>query len=440
MKKLKAFVAFSFLILLRFGAWIQLRKVRPRIIGITGSAGKTSTMYAVYQVLSPSFRVRMSEKGNSETGIPLDLLGIQVTSYTFWFWIKVLFLLPIRIFFFWPKYDTYIVEMGVDSPNPPKNMGYLLTILQPQLGVFLGVSPVHTAFFETDAVTGSDQIVDRIAEEKGKMILSLPSDGWAILNGDDDRVSRFQEKTKAHVFLFGRKKDATLQIIEVSSTLTSFLLKLRWNNQEETLRISGCVLPEHYGHSFAAACAVGVIMGLSLKDCVSRLSSYHLPPGRMSVIEGMKDTVILDSSYNASKQTVLDALDLLHSVAQKKKIAVLGDMRELGSHGKDDHREVGKKAAEICDEVVFVGPLMMEYALPVAEEKKVPCASFRSALEAARYLKERLSGGETILVKGSQNTVFLEAAVKELMLHPEKAGELLCRQTPFWEKQRRRYT
>ncbi|HKZ35032.1 MAG TPA: UDP-N-acetylmuramoyl-tripeptide--D-alanyl-D-alanine ligase [Patescibacteria group bacterium] len=439
MKKIQAFLTLLFLMLLRLGAWIQLRKGHPRIIGITGSAGKTSTMYAVYQVLSPSFRVKMSEKGNSETGIPLDLLGIRVTSYSFWFWVKVFFLLPIRIFLYWPKYEMYIVEMGVDSPFPPKNMGYLLTILRPQIGVFLGVSAVHTAFFEEGECKKTDELLDKIAEEKGKMIVSLPSDGWAVLNLDDDRVSQFQERTKAHVFSFGRKRDSTIQIIEVSSTLTAFTLRLRWNDQEETLRIFGSVLPEHYGHSFAAACGIGVILGIPLKESVARLSSYHLPPGRMSVIEGVKETVILDSSYNASKQTVLDALDLLQKIAEKKKVAILGDMRELGSHGKDDHREVGKKVAEVCDEVVFVGPFMKEYAVPVVEEKAVPCASFDSASKAAKYLKERLSGGETILIKGSQNTIFLETAVKELMLHPEQSEELLCRQTPFWERQRRKY-
>src|SRR3990170_4543834 len=215
MKKIQAFLTLLFLMLLRLGAWIQLRKGHPRIIGITGSAGKTSTMYAVYQVLSPSFRVKMSEKGNSETGIPLDLLGIRVTSYSFWFWVKVFFLLPIRIFLYWPKYEMYIVEMGVDSPFPPKNMGYLLTILRPQIGVFLGVSAVHTAFFEEGECKKTDELLDKIAEEKGKMIVSLPSDGWAVLNLDDDRVSQFQERTKAHVFSFQMKKHAPLFSLEI---------------------------------------------------------------------------------------------------------------------------------------------------------------------------------------------------------------------------------
>ncbi len=427
---------------LRIAAKIQLFKIKPRIIGVTGSAGKTSTCHAIQAVLKNHFTVKISYKANSETGLPLNLLGLQPVDYSKKDWLRLLLLEPWKLLSNWDKYDYYIAEMAIDSPFEPKNMSYLLKIMQPEIGVFLNAAPMHSFEFdqlaqETEPKKRRAEISQLIAAEKGKMITSLPEKGVAILNTDDNNVINFANKTSASVLSFGTKKKAEVQMVDYDSSLSGSSFKIQYQNQTTSLNFTHYLLPSHYGLSFAAALAVGISQGLSLEKAARSLeANYKLPPGRASLIPAINNAWILDSSYNASAQPVIDSLNLVNHASTGRKSALLGDIRELGEETKTEHLLVAKKAAQICDLVCLVGPQTKKYIWPYLKEKNIAVKWFKTAYLAAEFLQKKLQKDDLLLVKGSQNTLLLEIAVEKLMKHPERAEQILCRRGQFWDKRR----
>ena len=391
--------------------WQLKKNSQVTVVGITGSAGKTSMMMAIEAMLKESFKVKMSEKANSEIGIPLNILGFKGGSFSRLSLLKILPMAVFKLLINWEKYDIYLVEMGIDSPESPKNMEYLLSIVRPKIGVFINVLAVHSETF--DHLPGD--AVDQIAEEKGKLVTSLPQDGVAILNKNDKRVIRFKNKTKAKVVEFDR--------LEV--------------------KVPELVLDEHFDQIFAGAVEVAKLFKISQEKAVERLKkNFKLPPGRMTKIEGIKKTVLLDSSYNASRVPMISALGVLEKVGtNKRKIAVLGDLRELGKEAKLEHELVAEKMARVADEVVLVGPLMKSYLIPKAIElgfKAKKIHWFDNTYKALKFLEQSVvKDGEVILVKASQNELLFEIIVKGLMKDKSRAKKLLCRQTKFWDKKRK---
>ncbi|MBU2591917.1 hypothetical protein KKD61_00455, partial [Patescibacteria group bacterium] len=411
---------------------------RITVVGITGSMGKTSIMLAAAAALKDSFKIKYSSRANSETGIPLDILGLSMRNYSLLDWFRVALLSPIKLITNWKTYDLYLVEMGVDEPDEPKNMSYLLKIIWPRIGVFSGVTSVHSMQFEKavdpnlSPIRKLKAVKKAIADEKGKMITALPEDGFAILNCDDRLVRQTGKKTKAKVIEIGGGDKPTVKIISTAVSLrgTTFsyqidsyhprsqVLMLNRGKRYQ-LKMKGFVLPKVYGVNFGLAIGVGLALGVDPERAISGIKKhFKMPPGRSSLLRGMKNTLIIDSSYNASPKAVLAMLDLLERLGKRsgrKKLAVLGDMRELGSQSKMEHQKIAKKTAAVADEIVLVGKEMFEYFLPaVVEEgfKKGNIHHFLTAFQAAEFLKKNLHGEELVLVKGSQNTIFLEIVVE----------------------------
>ncbi|OGY18654.1 MAG: hypothetical protein A2900_02640 [Candidatus Chisholmbacteria bacterium RIFCSPLOWO2_01_FULL_50_28] len=444
---LKRTIAFLLLIYFRELAKLQLRKASPTIIGITGSAGKTSLRNAIAAVLKDHRKIKVSLKANSESGIPLNILGLSPKDYSFFDWARLSLLAPITLLTNWEPYDVYIAELGIDSPLPPKNMEYLLTIVRPAIGVFLNVLPVHGQFFDglvpqtiKDPKERRARVSDAIAEEKGKLITSLPKTGVAILNADDPKVIAFFGKTKARVVTFGVRHKADLMAKDIGISLGGFSMVCKEDAKEEVKLKLGQLFPKHYAQTFLAAIAVGRYLGLSLAQCVRGLQThFQLPKGRMSIIPGIRGTVILDSSYNASRKTMEDALQTLREVAPQRKIAILGDMRELGSVAKLEHEEVAKIAARTTDMVVTVGPQMKQWFTPELIKLGFPRKNLWSATgpyEALDIAKKLMKDKDTVLIKGSQNALFLEIVTQGLMQNPKDANKLLCRRGRFWDGKR----
>lgn len=430
---------------LRFFAKIQLAKIQPEVISITGSAGKTSTVQAVKTILSSKFKTKFSEKANSETGIPLDILGLKPHDYSIIDWLRLLTLCPLMILLNWKRYEKYVVEMGVDSPYEPKNMTYLLKIIKPRVGVFLNALPVHTQFFdreekETDPKRRENLLRRQIANEKGKLIQSLPSNGYAILNVDDPFVSPFTKKTLAKCLTLGHSAGDFI-ILNTQKDLTGFACHFSHKEKKYTIAIQNQILSDDYAYTFLAAIAVGLVEGIPIAKSILALeNNFQLPPGRMSLIPGIKGTILIDSSYNASKFTMLDALKTLQGIAGRVHIAVLGDMRELGKETKLAHEEVAKVAIESAETIITVGPLMKQYLVPKILHlgfSKDRIFSFVSSKGVGEWLEKNIvKGKEIILVKGSQNTIFLERVVEELMANRREADKLLCRRGKFWDQKR----
>jgi len=443
----KRVVIAIFLAYLRLAARIQLFKIKPKIVALTGSQGKTSLLNAVFSVLSLKYRVKKSIKANSETGIPLDLLDLHPANYSLIEWIKLAFLVPTRLLTNWKKYDVYLVELGIDDPYPPKNMEYLLGFIKPEIAIFLNVALVHTQQF-SKLIPKSKQFETRkdrenfllssIAQEKGKIITFLGEDKTAIVNQDDLWVWKMTKKTRAKLISFGKNKSQENGIriksasVACSNLATAFSFEYRKHTYQINLPF---LVPEHYASTLAAALAAGLAMGVGLTEaCQALEEKFVLPPGRMTLFKGINNSLLIDSSYNASKKPTLDALELLTKVPAKAKIVVLGDMRELGIMAEQEHRQVAENILKVADQVVLIGPLTKEYVLPMIEGQK-PVKWFENSWLAGKYLKKNLKKDSVVLIKGSQNMIFTEI-ITQALLKNKKDRRKLCRRGRYWEKQR----
>jgi UDP-N-acetylmuramoyl-tripeptide--D-alanyl-D-alanine ligase len=445
---MRKFLTQFFLFYIRMFAKLQLFKIRPLVIGITGSAGKTSAMEAIYAILKPQFKVKIGRKANSETGIPLNILDITPTNFSITEWLIILLLCPIKILTNWKKYEVYLVEMGIDDPKPPKNMEYLLKIVKPNIAVFLNATPMHSEPFDylvktTDENKRASEITKLIANEKGKIVTTLDSNQTAILNFDQKELVDLIPSIKARLVGFGKSNDSLVRIdgYKLNKNSTEFHYLVGDYNllseQAIVIKIDSFLLPQHFAYTFAATIAVGISLKLDLKTIKNNLETkFSLPPGRSAIIPGVNDSLIIDSSYNASTKPMLDMLDLLKNIPAKRKIALLGDMREMGKVAKFEHEKVAFKAVQVCDLVALVGPQMKEFALPVIEKTNTPVHWFKNAYQASDYLKKQLKKDDIILIKGSQNTLLLEIAVEKLMANPNLANQLLARRSKFWDKKR----
>lgn len=417
----------------------QLKKNNPLIIGVTGTTGKTSTHLAIQAVLKDKFKLKASYKANSESGLPLDILGLWPKTYSKFEWLKLMLLAPIKLITNWEKYDIYLAEMAIDSPNPPKNMAYLLTIIKPQIGVFLNVGLVHSFTFDhlckqKSLQSRAQQIKQLIANEKGLLITQLPKNGLAVLNANDPLVADFSKKTKAKVIFFGNNQQADVQVVNSQQSLLGSQFTFQYQGKKTTINKKGYLLENTFANTFASAIAVGLHLGLTLKECCLAIEkNYQLAPGRSSLIEGVNHSLIFDSSYNASADTT-QTLPMLNKLGAKRLLVLLGDLRELGQQTQLEHQRLANYLVQSpLAEIVLVGPEMKKYALPILNNK---ARWFRNAYLASQYLKNQLQAGDLLLVRGSQNTILLEIAVEQLMAKPHLAEQLLCRRGEFWEKRR----
>lgn len=430
-----------FLEYIRLLAKLQLLKTNPMVIGLTGSAGKTSTLNAIEAILKdlPDKKIKISHKANSEVGLPLNILGITVKDFSLKSWVKIFFLAGYKVLTNWEKIDIYVAEMGIDSPYPPKNMSYLLSFLRPKIGIFLNVSAVHSEAFdhlvkETDPAKRTQAVIQQIALEKGKLIKSLKANSTAILNFDDPIVAQLGPQTQAKTITFGTKAaDLTLKSWKPSITGTKFTYL--YQNKTYQLNFKNFVLPKKFGYSLAAAIATGLTIGMALEQMISSLEkNLVIPPGRSSLLSGINNTYILDSSYNSSLDPALEMLALLDKIAPKRKIAILGDMREMGDETELAHIQLIKSALDKVDLLLLVGPLMSKYSKTFNSKK---LQLFNTAQQTVEFLKPQLITADTILVKASQNTLLLEIAVEQLLANPKDINNL-CRRGTNWDKLRKK--
>ncbi len=401
-------------------------------------------MEAVAAVLADSRKVQTSQKANSESGIPLNILGLYPKSYSTKDWLQLAVAALPALFRPTSPADTYVVELGIDGPTPPKNMSFHLGLVKPDVGIFTAVNTVHGQYFESwlqdhGTVPNRTNVLKAIAAEKGKLITTLSSTGAAILNADEPLIMNLAKQTTAKVLTFGTNETATVQLQETTHDDNGTTFSFRSAAQTSTVNFPQYLLPAHFGMSFAAALCVGLRSNLSLEEsCASLEKNFSLPPGRATLIEGKHSTTIVDSSYNSSPEPLIDFLRLLQTMPGKRKLALLGDIRELGSASASEHERIGKVAAEVCDAVFLVGPAMHAHVLPFFEKAKKPAFVCSSAVDAAEKLDKYLRPDDVLLVKASQNTLLLEIAIEKLMAHPEQAEELLCRRGDFWDGERKK--
>lgn len=421
---MKKFVKQAVLRLLTRLAKIRLKRLGLFVIGVTGSVGKTSTKEAIFNLLHKHYQVIRSDKSyNTEFGLPLAILEQNSGFSSPMKWLQTIFGAVFKAFFGGRHLQMLILEMGVDKPG---DMDALLKIVRPHISIMTNIRAVHLD-------KGQFKNLDDIFLEKKKIVEVLPEKGVAVLNADDPYISTLRGKLNCKVLWYGRAEGADVRSSGLKASLEEVDFKVNFEDQGVDFRFP--YPGEFQDYILLPAFAVGLILGMTLQDIAESLYDFRLPPGRMNPVKGIHDSLILDSSYNASPEAVKHALNVL-SMASGRKIAVLGDMNELGAVSEAKHREVGAVSANMVDMLVTVGNFS-KFISEEAVSKGFPedaVMHFNDAYSAASALKGKISAGDTILVKGSQNKIRLERLVKELMLDKSKASTLLVRQGREWEK------
>jgi UDP-N-acetylmuramoyl-tripeptide--D-alanyl-D-alanine ligase len=406
---------------------------KPIVIGVTGSVGKTSTKIAIGAVLSAGHSVRISSGNlNSEMGLSLTVLGswtpeeLSLVSRDqpagteqpkkIFFWSKVILVSLWRLVARRKDYpEVLVLEYGADRPGDIK---YLLSIARPRIGLITAVGeiPVHVEFY-----SGPDEV----AREKARLIESLPAAGYAILNTDDEAVMNVKERTRANIMTFGFSKDADVRISRVENAIEphkrmGVSFKLEYGGSFVPVRLDG-VFGKTHAYAAAAAAAVGLSFGMNLLTVSQALEKYVPAESRMRFLPGIKNTFLLDDTYNASPLSMHAALDTLKNLSAKRRIAVLGDMLEIGKYSIEVHEGIGDLAGTFLDALFTVGPrakLIAETAAKAKRMKKGTIFSFDVVEDACLPLQAYIAEGDVILLKGS-HAMRLDKAVEEI-----KAGEM----------------
>ncbi len=416
-----------------------LRKYKPKIVAVTGSVGKTSTKDAIYAVLSKSSRVRKSEKSfNSEVGLPLTILGVPNAWNNPFRWLQNI-IDGIFMLVFTVQYPEWLIlEVGADRPGDIRGLAKWLPV-DIAVITLLPEMPVHVEFFDSP---------EAVAEEKAALIDAIKPGGVLALFADDPRTFGLQHRLPApdaRIITFGFSKDAEVRGDHVELLQEKGKGKGNWPiGMTAEISYDGTSVPLQVigaagAHAFLpalAAAAVGCALHKPLGDIVGALESYDPPPGRMRLLRGIKDTLIIDDTYNASPAATAAALTTLGMMHTKgRRIAALADMMELGRHSTGEHRKIGEQAAKHAGLLVTVGFRARDIAQG-ALDNGMPdnnIFQFEDSGKAGAELKNLIQEGDCILVKGSQSTR-MERVVEELMAEPDRAEELLVRQDAEWKR------
>ena len=441
MKNIRSFAVRFVLWYLRTLALLRLKKIKPYIIGVGGASGKTSLSNFIYLILSKQYKTKQGKGKNSETGIPLDILNLHVKNYVFSDWIKVLIFAPLKLLFDFSKFDIYIAEMGIDSPLEPKNMSYLLKIIKPNVSVLTNISYEHSQYFDPliDSESSDlreEEILKLTAKQEGLLLTSLPATGISVLNIDDENIRSLQSEIISNkITVSAQNENADFFIEKIQNFVDKFLIVVVYKNKKYQIKIAN-PLPKHFAYSFVLAIAVAATKGVAIEASISTLEeTFSLPPGRMTVFKGIKDTVLIDSSYNNATLTpILDLLDFIFEIGkQRRRVGIIGDMRELGTMSKALHEEVANKMLKTLDLAILIGPLTQKYIEPILKKNKFESYSFVTFTQAKDTILNMIKPKDIILIKGSQNTIFLERVV-EMLLQNKSDIKKLCRRGDFWDK------
>lgn len=342
-------------------------KLNVRVVGITGSVGKSTTKELVAEVLGKHYHTLKNVGNlNNEIGLPLTLLRLT------------------------PGHERAVLEMGFYVPG---EIAFLCSLAKPSVGVLTNIGTVHAER------AGSQEA---IARGKAELVQALPAapEGTAILNNDDPWVKSMAVQTKAYVFTYGLTPEADLWADQVEGLgLKGILLNLHFRNEVLHLRVP--LIGRHSVQTVLRAAAVGLVEGLTWSEIVHALqhSSTQL---RMVASRTSSGALVIDDSYNASPESTLAALNLL-SELQGRKIAVLGDMLELGQYSQQSHETVGMRTAEVVDVLITVGDLAIQMAKSARQAglSATQVASVNNATEATELLETILKEGDVVLIKGS---------------------------------------
>lgn len=404
-----------------------LKHPEVKLVVVAGSVGKTSTKNAIATVLSEKYRVRLHEGNhNSELSAPTAILGVVYPDNikSLWQWHKVFKAARKRIKM--PAdVDVVVQELGTDRIGQIPAFG---AYLQPDLAVVTAVSPEHMEFFGT---------LDAVAQEE----LSVVNFSKAALINRDDIDGEFAKYIQnENINTYGSTDSAEYRydigdFVQDEGFSGSFIAPDFPTPVPAILKLAG----EHSVRMAVAAGAVGAKLGLGSNDIANGLAKIVPIPGRMSVLRGIEDSVLIDDTYNSSPLAVKSALQALYKFNAPQRIAVLGSMNELGDTSASEHANVGA----LCDplelnHVITVGEEAAKYLALEAQKRGCHTVSFKSPLSAGAYVNKLIEPGTVVLFKGSQGGIFLEEAVK-MSLHSADDDDKLVRQSDDWMKTKQEF-
>jgi UDP-N-acetylmuramoyl-tripeptide--D-alanyl-D-alanine ligase len=344
------------------------------LIGVTGSAGKTTTKEAIAHVLSSRFRVLKSEGNfNNHFGLPLMLLKLE------------------------PEHDVAVIEMGMSHAG---EIRALAKIAQPEIGVVTNVAPVHLEFF--DSLAG-------IARAKYELVESLPAGGTAILNADDEYVSQFGRDFAGKAITYGTRATADVRVETVESCGaqgSKFEIVTAGGREHAFLPLVG----EHNILNALAAVAVGLVRGLRLSENVAALATLTPADKRGQVLQLGNITVINDC-YNSNPKALNAMVDALATMPARRRIVVAGEMLELGPSGEEMHRAAGKHIAERKIDVLVGVRGRAQAMVESAQRAGTPAVFVATPEEAGEWLARETRDGDLVLLKASRG-VKLEKALE----------------------------
>lgn len=369
-------------------------KHQPKVIGITGSVGKTSTKEAIYEVLSRSTKysgkVAKAHGGlNTEVGLPLAILDIKNAGYRFsWIWTILLAIFKSVKFLLTKEYpEILILEYSVDKPG---DMKYLTGIAKPDIAVITQIGAAHLHTFKS---------IENVAKEKIELARQLKPDGIVILNEDNKYIKQYSKQI--------------------------FFDKIWFHG-------------DNFDSAKNAAAKIADIYKIEKDEAKEILDNLKPVKGRLNVFGGIKNTTLIDDSYNANPLSMRRALKYLTKLGKnKRKITILGDMRELGETTAKEHKDLAKLVVKISNFTITIGPEMQKYAAPIFEKLHHSYKSFLTVTKAKKTIFDSIKGSEVILIKASQNTLFLER-ITEMLLANKKDKKNLCRQSDSWLKIKKR--
>lgn len=394
---------------------IRLRlKHRFTVVAVAGSVGKTSTKLAVAELLGQHLRVQYQAGNyNDRVTVPLVFFGLTQPSLLNPFaWMRTFGAIAASLHHPYP-YDVVVIELGTDGPGQMARFAYA----RPDLTVLTAISPEHMAFFGTlDAVAAEESSV---FDYSHRMLVNTDLVAPKYLVGKEYVSYSQQKKTSRSYYGESSRLNLGGQFLQIHTPSGTIAAHTKF------VGLQGA-------SSVLAAAAVADLLGLKRPAIAEAIESLTPFAGRMQVLDGLKGSKVIDDTYNASPVAVKAALDVLYGAKTKQRIAVLGSMNELGNYSKEAHIEVG----DYCDPkkldlVLTLGRDAQRWLAPAARDAGCVVRSFTSQVACAAYVRKHMKQGAVVLAKGSQNGVFAEEVVKQLLAHPADARKLV-RQSPDW--------
>lgn len=412
--RLKKIFYFPLAFYFAFFAKLRLLFWKPKVVVITGSSGKTTLLHLIASQLGK--KAKYSFKANSAYGISFDILGLRRRDLTLLEWPKIFLLTPFCVFKPIPKQKIYIAEVDCDRPFEGNFLGKLLS---PSITLWLNTTKTHSMNFEKKSEKEGKKLLEVITEEFGQ--LAKNTKDILIFNGDADNFKKITKNLKIDKKAIS-KKDFNYKY-NINFKGTEFHIdRIKYNFKY--------LLPEVTYYQIEMCKKLVDLLGFSMD---TKFTDFNLPPGRSSVFKGIKDTVLVDSTYNSNLDSMDAILQLFNQLKHKEKWIVLGDMLEQGKNEKNEHIKLAALIKRYgFKKIILMGPRLIEFTKP---EIDGDVKSFTNPDEVLRFLKTNTRGKEVILFKGAR---FLEGVIEGLLLN-KKNSKNLVRREKVWKKRREKF-